>query len=149
MGTVEEQNKELIRHQAELYNNHDIDAANEIYGRDFLKPEFTWEQNKEIDIMMIKSFPDWKITIVDMIAEGDKVALINNVTGTHTGEAFMGIPATGSKIDCTNTRIVTIADNKIVKFRGTSDVMGMFQPLGVFPPFMEALAAYKEAHNLE
>ena len=148
MGTLEE-NKELIRHQVELYNKHDIDAANEIYGRDFLAPYFTWEQNKEIDIMMVKSFPDFKITIVDMIAEGDKVALINNVTGTHTGETFMGIPATGNKIDCTNTRILTIADNKIVKFRGTSDSNGLWQPLGVMPTWEEAMQAYKETHNLK
>jgi len=142
MGTVEEQNKELIRHQVELYNNHDIDAASEIYGQDFLKPEFTWEQNKEIDIMLLKAFPDMKITIVDMIAEGDKVAVIRNMTGTHTGEPFMGIPATGKKMDSNSTFIVRKDNNKVVEVEGTRDLLGMWQKLGVLPSMKEFIQAY-------
>lgn len=146
---IEENNKELIRRLHEYYNRRELDAADDIYAEGCFGEVLTWEQNKQLDIMILAAFPDMKWAIVDMIAEGDKVAFINNLSGTHSGEAFMGIPPTGKKIDCTNTRIVTIADDKIVEFNGTNDFMGLWQPLGVMPTFGEAMQAYKETHNLE
>jgi hypothetical protein len=145
---IEENNKELIRHQVELYNQHKLDAADDIYGRDCFPPYFTWEQNKEGDIMYLNAFPDVKFTILEMIAEGDKVAYILNTQGTHTGGHWMGIPATGKRIDRTSTYIVSIADNKIIKLRGTPDGT-MPQQLGVMPTIPEAIQAYKETHNIE
>jgi len=40
---------------------------------------------------MIRAFPDFKATVQDQIAEGDKVVTLKMVSGTHQGE-FMGIP---------------------------------------------------------
>ena len=99
--------------------------------------------------MTFKAFPDMKMTIVDMIAEGDKVAAVRHITGTHTGEPYMGIPATGKKVDATGTGIVRIADNKMVEHKGTPALLQILQQLGVLPTIPEAIQAYKEAHNLE
>lgn len=41
--------------------------------------------------------PDLKMTIEDLIAEGDQVAARWVATGTHTGE-MMGMPPTGQKV---------------------------------------------------
>lgn len=41
--------------------------------------------------------PDLKMTIEDLIAEGDQVAARWVATGTHTGE-MMGMPPTGRKV---------------------------------------------------
>ena len=46
---------------------------------------------------MRKGFSDVQWHIRDMAAEGDKVAVRWELTGTHDGE-FMGIPPTGRKI---------------------------------------------------
>ena len=43
------------------------------------------------------AFPDLKITILDQIAEGDKVTTRKEIHGTHTG-VFMGIPPTNKKV---------------------------------------------------
>ena len=142
---IEENNKELIRHLHELYNQHNIDAANEIYAEGCFGEGFTLEQNKQFDIMLQDAFPDAKWTILDMIAEGDKVAFINNVTGTHTGGLYMGIPPTGKKIDCKNTRIVRIDDSKIIEWRGTADFYNNMQQLGVIPTMREAIKAYNDS----
>ena len=144
-----EENKEVVGQYCELWSQHDVDAANELIAPSCFGGDSGWERNKQLDIMMFKAFPDIKLTILDMIAEGDKVALIRNMTGTHTGEPFMGIPATGNKTDTNSTYIVRIADNKVVEARGTRDMLGMWQQLGVMPMWEEAIQAYKETHNLE
>lgn len=46
------------------------------------------------------SFPDLRHEIVDLVAEGDKVAVRYDVTGTHKGE-LQGIPPTGKKVSFT------------------------------------------------
>ena len=140
-----EENKELIHRLYELYNRHELDAAHELYSPDWHAGDFTLEQNKQFDIMSWNAFPDVKVTILDMVAEGDKVAYIVNVTGTHTGGPYMGIQPTGKKIDGTNTWIVRIVDNKIVEHKGTGDFLSPLHQLGVLPTIAEAIQAYNDS----
>jgi predicted ester cyclase len=44
-----------------------------------------------------RAFPDLRVTVEDVIAEGDKVVGRNAVTGTHQGE-YMGVPPTGKSV---------------------------------------------------
>jgi len=78
------------------------------------------------------AFPDMRVTVGELIAEGDKVAYRLTVTGTHTGE-FMGIPATGKRITITETHIDQIANGKLVRHDGDTDQLGLMQQLGVIP----------------
>ena len=66
-----------------------------------------------------------------MVAEGDKVAVLVNWKGTHQGE-YMGITATGKKIDITVAMIIKIAGGRWVEFWNVTDVC-MLQQLGVIP----------------
>jgi predicted ester cyclase len=130
-----EENKALIYRLYDLYSRHELDACNELYSPDWVfhssSRDMTLEENKQFDIMVVKAFPDGKLTILDMIAEGDKVAYIVNATGTHTGGPFMGIQPTGKKMNMTNTYIVRIADNKIMEHRGTTEFLAVLEQLGV------------------
>ena len=67
-----------------------------------------------------------------MIAEGDKVAVRAELTGTHRGE-FMGIPATGNKVKVTGISIYTVAHGKITEHWEQFDGMAMMQQLGAIP----------------
>lgn len=78
------------------------------------------------------AFSDMRVTVGEMIAEGDKVAYRLTGTCTHTGE-FMGVPATGKQITFTETHIDQIANGKIVRHDGDWDQVGMLQQLGVIP----------------
>ena len=139
-----EENKEVIRRFYELYDQKYVDAANELISPDWVGPDgrSTREDNKRFDIMQHNAFPDLKVTLLDMIAEGDKVAYIVNVKGTHTGGPYMGIPPTGKKIDGTNTWICRIVDNKIVEHRGTGDFLNPLHQLGILPSIGEAIQEY-------
>jgi predicted ester cyclase len=67
-----------------------------------------------------------------MVAEGDKVAVSINVTGTYKGE-FQGIPPTGKQVSFTAMDILTIIDGKITEEWATADMMGLMQQIGAIP----------------
>ena len=52
---------------------------------------------KQFHTMYRSAFPDVRIQVDDVIAEGDKVATRLTLHAVHTGE-FQGMPATGKKI---------------------------------------------------
>ena len=78
------------------------------------------------------AFPDFKATIDDIIAEGDKVVIRQTFSGTHKGE-FMGIAPTGKRVSFGVMDIVRIAGGKFVEHWGQMDSMGMMQQLGAIP----------------
>jgi steroid delta-isomerase-like uncharacterized protein len=83
------------------------------------------------------AFPDGRVTIEDMIAEGDKVVTRYNSRGTHKGD-FMGIPATGKKVAVTGIVISRIAKGKIAEEWEEFDALGFMVQLGAIPPIEEA-----------
>lgn len=96
-------------------------------------PPLDWNANKkEFLAPFNKAFPDLTRDIVDLVAEGDKVAVSINVTGTYKGE-FQGIPATGKQVSFTAMDILTIVDGKITEEWATADIMGLMQQIGAIP----------------
>lgn len=78
------------------------------------------------------AFPDLKLTIDDIIAEGDRVAIRGTVTATQKG-AFSGIPPTGKQATVTALETLRIENGKIVEHWGGSDNLDMMQQLGAIP----------------
>jgi steroid delta-isomerase-like uncharacterized protein len=78
------------------------------------------------------AFPDLHITIVDAIAEGDKVAVRFVLEGTHTGPG-LPVPPTGRKVRVTGMTVVEVVDGMIIKGWNNWDQLGMLQQLGALP----------------
>lgn len=85
-----------------------------------------WNGNKQFLASFTSAFPDLTRNVEDMVAEGDRVAVIVNVTGTHKGE-LRGVQPTGKKVSFTSMEILTINDGKIVEERAIADRMGLMQ----------------------
>jgi steroid delta-isomerase-like uncharacterized protein len=81
---------------------------------------------------MHRAFPDLKMTVDDVVAEGDKVAQRRTYQGTHKGELF-GIPATGQFVSVSQITVSRVADGKFVEEWAETDFLGMLQQLGVVP----------------
>ncbi len=81
----------------------------------------------------VNAFPDSRVTIDDMIAEGDRVVTKKTFTGTHTGE-FNGIPATGKQVTLQYVDILRLRDGRIVEHWLSMDQLSFMQQLGVIPP---------------
>ena len=135
--SIEEKNKVLVRRVYELCNQKKVEATYDHYAPECVfynmpNGDMSVEQSRDFDAMLCSAFPDMKLTIVDIIAEGDKVAFRVNLKATHKGE-FMGIAPTGNKVDITNSNWVRIVDNKYMEFWSCGDGLSMMQQLGVVP----------------
>ena len=82
--------------------------------------------------MFKQAFPDLRVEVEHLVAEGDMVADRVVVRGTHQGE-LMGIPATGKQVVLTSTNINHLAGGQIVEHWGDADNLGLLQQLGVVP----------------
>jgi predicted ester cyclase len=88
---------------------------------------------KETIAMYQSANPDNRMTIVDELAQGDRVVTRWTGRGTHTGE-LTGIPLTGKQVTVTRIEISCMVGGKVVEHWGEFDQMGMMQQLGVVPP---------------
>ena len=57
------------------------------------------------------SLPDLKVEILRQVAEGDKVTTHKKFYATHSGD-FMGIPATGKKVEMEIIDIIRLKEGK-------------------------------------
>ena len=81
---------------------------------------------------MLLGFPDYQTVIEDLVAEEDKVAARIKMTGTHTGD-FMGIPATGTRVEFSGMYIVRIKEGRITEHWGEEDGVSLLTQLGAMP----------------
>jgi steroid delta-isomerase-like uncharacterized protein len=78
------------------------------------------------------AFPDYHMTIDDIVTEGDKAVIRYTWTGTHKG-AYMGIPPTNKKVMMWGIEIDRFVGGKIVEAWARMDTLGFMQQLGVVP----------------
>ena len=135
-------NKTIIRSAVEqIWNQGHLDIADELFATDYIYhgiPEIRGAEGTKQHVADLRaSFPDFHLSLEDMIAEGDKVVSRWTGDGTQVGE-FMGIPASGKKVKITGIIISRIANDKIIEEWETSDQLGMLQLLGVIPPMPDA-----------
>jgi steroid delta-isomerase-like uncharacterized protein len=137
-------NKDLIRRLIEeMWNKGNLDAADQYLAAGYVEHSSTpGEQGKgynkkvgpegmkDFVRMFRRAFPDITFSILQMVAEGEKVAVHVKGVGTHQGE-LMGLPPTGKQVVVTGAAIHRIADGKIVESDEFVDKMGLRMQLGV------------------
>jgi steroid delta-isomerase-like uncharacterized protein len=135
---MSEQNKALVRRYLEqTVNEGDATAFDELTSADYVGhmsgvPTFDRATHKQLLAAFRGAFPDLRITIEDLIAEGDKVANRATYSGTHRG-AFQGLAPTGKRFTIAGINVSRIADGKVVEDWTVLDMLGMLQQLGAVP----------------
>ncbi len=74
--------------------------------------------------------PDWRITIADVIAEGDRVAVRATGRGTPT-RAYFGLPAAGRRLEVSWIAIYRVEGGKIAERWTEADWLGALRQAGV------------------
>jgi predicted ester cyclase len=74
-------------------------------------------------------FPDGRMTIDDLMVDGDLGVIRNTWHGTHQGE-FFGVPPTGARVAVTCIGIDRVVGGQVTEGWGELDMVGMMQTLG-------------------
>ncbi len=137
-----EENKATVRRYFEEVLNQgnlalvdELNAPNWVYHDPVVPDVRTREDYTQWFTAIRSAFPDFHVTIEDMIAEGDQVVVRYTWRGTNTGDFVtpMPIPATGKQVTMTGITIVRFAGGKGVEVWNQGDSLGLFQQLGLIP----------------
>jgi steroid delta-isomerase-like uncharacterized protein len=135
----EQQNMELMRQIYDVISTGDVDRADELLAEDLIEHEDQppgspegREGFKDFVRRMKAGFPDLKCHIEDMTVDGDKVWARARLAGTHQGE-FMGVPATGKRVEFEVIDIGRFENGKGVEHWGVSDAMSLMAQIGAIP----------------
>jgi predicted ester cyclase len=77
--------------------------------------------------------PDLRITIEDVIAEADKVAVRSTIRGTPTAP-FLGVPPSGRPMTFGAIDVRRIADGRVVEGWHVEDFVGVLLAWTALPP---------------
>jgi steroid delta-isomerase-like uncharacterized protein len=137
---MSEENKQLVRRWfEEVWNKGRADAIEEMFDENGIAHGLSDDPSNPIKgprdfrpfhTLFRQAFPNMKIVIEDMIAEGDKVTARCSVRGKHEGD-FLGRAATQSPIEFTGITIVRIANGKIVEAWNNFDFMTVHRQVGL------------------
>ena len=81
------------------------------------------------------AFPDFEVRVDETVAEGDAVAALLTMSGTHRGE-FQGMPATGRHMEVHGQVFFRFRGSNIVEDRPQFDRLELLMQLGVTPEAM-------------
>ena len=133
-----EQNKAIAkRFVQEVFVEADERAADELTAPNFVPHSWPGvepgvEGLKQAQRRVSAGLEDARMTIEDVIAEGDKVVVRLTSHGRHAGE-FMGMPPSGKTYDISEIHIFRIADGQVIEHWRDADMLGMLRQLGAFP----------------
>ena len=136
-----EENKSIVRKIVEAENKRNLAVIDELIAPTYFIESLQLrgsEGHKQLLRVIFKAFPDWRETIQDMVAEGDKVVVSLDIeTGAQTGEfSLMGVtvPPTGNKSKTKSIQIWRIVGGKVVGRESVYDWMGLYRILGLIEP---------------
>ena len=126
MSTAE--NKELVRRYFdERWNHGSLDVCDEL-----LSSSMDIEEQKEFVRAQHAALGNLHLTILDLLAEGDQVAIHWRIEGTHKGD-FLGVAATGKPVTFQGIALLRITDGKIADDIAYWDNQSILEQLGAVP----------------
>jgi steroid delta-isomerase-like uncharacterized protein len=140
MSTTEHSPSELVRIGIDCINSHDPNGVvqfgdeeqvghyplvGQLDGRDAVRDYFA---------AIFASYPDVQLDIEQMASEGESVFAHWHMTGTFSGAALRGIPATGRPFDIRGTDYFSFRDGKIVSVFVAYDGLDLATQIGLMPP---------------
>jgi steroid delta-isomerase-like uncharacterized protein len=145
---MSEQNKAIVRRLVEeLWNKGNLSLADELFAPTYTHHDASTpdvgrgpEGEKKRVTLYRTAFPDLRLTVEDMIAEGETVVARWSCRGAHRGD-LSGIAPTGKQFAISGVTIARFAGGKMVEGWVNWDALSLMQQLGVVPELGKAKAA--------
>jgi predicted ester cyclase len=123
---VSEENKAMVRRMVEAINANDLGIIDELFAPMLASP------TKRSLTAFRAAFPDWRMEIAELVAEGNTVVGRFRCSGTNQGE-FKGAPPTGKRMEVDEVYFLRVEDGKFVDFWGLEDDLARMRQLGLIP----------------
>ena len=133
-----EANKAVIHRTVDIWNSGDLSALDEVVAPGVVmhlrgRSDITgFDAYRGYIAALRVAFPDQRWLLEDLIAEGDKAALVWTLHGTHRGE-LSGAAPTGKVVTVTGISLYRIADGQLAEIWVQSDTLGILQQIGAVP----------------
>jgi len=116
-----------------MLNEHDPDLVDRFVAPDYRNhnafvPDGR-EANRQFWTAFFHALPDLTATMEDLVISGDRVVGRFIYHGTHAGE-FMGIPATGRKVEMRSIDIWRVEDGMFVEHWDELNTLQLLQQMG-------------------
>ena len=130
-----EQNKQVVRDFYELvFHQRDLSAVSRFMREDYIQHNPDADQGSAGFIAFHEGFfaaiPDFRATIIQLVAELDLVYVYNRITGTHTGKGFLNYPPTGNKIAFDAVDMFRLREGKLCEHWDVADTRALFTQVG-------------------
>ena len=127
---------DIVREYFDCWNRRDWEKY-----RSLMHPQYSYtggdgreqrgpEAGLAVGQMFATAFPDARIKITNLRADGDFVTTEFTGSGTHRGE-LMGVAPTGKAVTIPVCNVMEVRDGKIYREREYIDMMHMMTQLGV------------------
>lgn len=119
----------------EIWHQGNLQRMEELFAPDFVRHDPGREihgttENRQFIKGLRAAFPDLHFTVLDQVAEGDKIAVRYRFQGTHLGD-FQGMPPTRKQVAYSGILIYRVANGRIAEQWTEIDLLGFLKQLGV------------------
>ncbi len=130
-SSVEETNRAVVLNFVDEFKNranHNI--VDELFTADFVHhfkdPRLPpgREAMKFLGQSVVQGFPDVRVTVEDLFADGEFVIERTTASATHTG-VFFGVPATNGPVTWTEIHIYRLQDGKVAELWSEVDFISL------------------------
>jgi predicted ester cyclase len=133
-----EENKAIARmHFEEAHNKGRVELFDDYYALDV--PADQWDSKENYANLILwwrKVAPDWRMTILDMVAEGDKVYVYHKTNLTYSvvpdPPPTSLMPPLGKPVEFRGVTIMRFANGKLVAVEFVIEWMQMMADAGVY-----------------
>ncbi|MDM7996614.1 MAG: ester cyclase [Acidobacteriota bacterium] len=130
-----EKNKQVVREfYEEVFHKRNLDIVDRYMHEDYIQHNPDADQGRTGFVKFHEGFfaaiPDFRATILQLVAEGDLVYVYNRITGTHTGEGFLNYPPTGNRIEFEAVDMFRLRDGKLCEHWDVADTRALFTQVG-------------------
>ena len=144
---MSEGNKSIVRRLfEEVWNKGNTQIVDELFTPNYFHHDSSTpdvgrgpESEKKRASLYRTAFPDLRLTIEDIIADGETVMARWSCRGTHKGD-LSGIAPTGKQFAISGVSIARLANGKMAEGWVNWDALGLMQQLGVVPELAKAKA---------
>jgi steroid delta-isomerase-like uncharacterized protein len=143
-----ESNKAVVRRLfEEVWNKGQLQVADELFTPNYAHHDSSTpdvgrgpESEKKRATLYRTAFPDLRLTVEDIIAEGETVVARWSCRGSHKGE-LNGIAPQGKQFNITGISIARFTNGKMSEGFVNWDALSLMQQLGVVPELGKAKTA--------